>query len=62
MLRKTTTPIEADGFAIYNEGADVQALVDEANAVVDQIAAIGEVTSVARERCHSLPPAVRTTI
>ena len=43
---KTTTPIEADGFAIYNEGADVQALVDEANAVVDQIAAIGEVTSV----------------
>ena len=42
---KTTTPVEADGFAIYNEGADIQGLVDEANAVVDQIAAIGEITS-----------------
>ncbi len=42
---KTNTPVEADGFAIYNEGADVQGLVDEANAVVDQIAAIGEITS-----------------
>ncbi len=41
--------IEIDHFAIYNDGSDTQALLDEANAVVDQIAAIGEITSAAQD-------------
>ena len=44
-LGVTIAAIEVDGIALYNEAADVQALVDEANAVVDQIASIGEITS-----------------
>ena len=41
--------IEVDHFAIYNDGSDTQALLDAANAVVDQIAAIGEITSAAQD-------------
>ena len=46
---KTPVPVEIDGWALYNEGADVQSLIDAANAVVDQIAAIGTITSAEQE-------------
>ena len=41
--------IEFDGWALYNDTVEVQPLIDAANAVVDQIAAIGTITSAEQE-------------